>query len=65
MFLQERAKEINDCLKGLAGKANVAVWGAALHTAKLFEKTELLFYNIKTVLDMNEKKWGDYFLDGR
>lgn len=61
MFLQERAKEINDCLKGLAGKANVAVWGAALHTAKLFEKTELLFYNIKTVLDMNEKKWGDYF----
>lgn len=61
MFLQERAQEINDCLKGLAGKATVAVWGAAIHTAKLFEKTELLSYNIKAILDIDEKKWGDYF----
>lgn len=61
MFLQERAQEINDCLKKLAGKANVAVWGAAVHTAKLFERTTLLTYNVKTVLDRNEKKWGDSF----
>ncbi len=61
MFLQERAQEINDCLKQLAGKANVAVWGAAVHTAKLFERTTLLSYNVKTVLDRNEKKWGDSF----
>lgn len=61
MFLQERAKEINNCFKALEEKKSVAVWGAAIHTAKLFEKTELLLYNIKTVLDINEKKWGDYF----
>lgn len=61
MFLQERAEEINGCLKKLEGKLNVAVWGAAVHTAKLFEKTELLSYNIKTVLDMDRQKWGEYF----
>lgn len=61
MFLQDRVREINDCLKGLTGKKNVVIWGAAIHTAKLFEKTELLSYNIKAILDINEKKWGERF----
>lgn len=61
MFLQERVREINDNLKKLKGKQKVAVWGAAVHTAKLFEKTELLSYNIKAVLDIDERKWGDIF----
>lgn len=61
MFLQERVQEINDQLKKLQGAANVVVWGAAVHTAKLFEKTGLLSYNIKAVLDIDERKWGDYF----
>lgn len=61
MFLQDRVREINDCLKGLTGKKNVVIWGAAIHTAKLFEKTELLSYNIKAILDINEKKWGEQF----
>ncbi len=61
MFLQERAQEINSCLKSMGNKVNIAIWGAAVHTAKLFEKTELLSYNIKAILDIDEKKWGDYF----
>lgn len=61
MFLQERVQEINDSLKRLEGAKKVVVWGAWIHTAKLFEKTKLLSYNIKAVLDMDEKKWGDYF----
>lgn len=61
MFLQERVQEINDNLKSLEEAVSVVVWGAAIHTVKLFEKTALLSYNIKAVLDMDERKWGDYF----
>lgn len=45
MFLQERIEEINRDLRILETASNVAVWGAGVHTAKLFEKTELLSFN--------------------
>ncbi len=61
MFMQERIEEINYRLKALKGAANVAVWGAGVHTGKLLEKTELLSYNIRTILDMDERKQGEYF----
>lgn len=61
MYLQEQVREINQKLKILEGVSNVAVWGAGLHTAKLFEKTELLSYGITSVLDMDAQKQGEVF----
>ncbi len=61
MFLQERIEEINRDLRILETASNVAVWGAGVHTAKLFEKTELLSFKINFVLDMDEKKQGEPF----
>lgn len=61
MFLQERAKEINEKLKELKNVSNIVIWAAGIHTAKLFERTQLLSYDISSIVDMNEKKHGDYF----
>lgn len=62
MFLQEKVVEINQRLKVLKDASYVAVWGAGVHTCRLFEKTELLSYPIKAVIDMDEKKRGrQYF----
>lgn len=36
-----------------------------MHTAKLFEKTELLSYKITSVLDMDAQKWGELFFGWR
>lgn len=61
MFMQEKIKEIDDRLKALEKASHVAVWGAGIHTAKLFEKTELLSYNIEIILDMNKTKQGEHY----
>lgn len=61
MFLQERVEEINRSLSVLEKASCVAVWGAGVHTAKLFEKTELLSYKINFVLDTDERKKGEPF----
>lgn len=61
MFLQERIKEINKRLEILYGVSYVAVWGAGVHTANLFEKTELLSYEINLIVDMDGRKQGERF----
>lgn len=58
MFLQEKINEINEKLKVLEDKTNIAVWGAGVHTCKLFEKTELLTYHVKYVVDIDDAKKG-------
>ena len=61
MFLQERAKEINERLKALENVSNVVIWAAGIHTSKLFERTELLSYNVRNIVDINKRKQGDFF----
>lgn len=61
MFLQDKVKEINDILEALKTASNIVVWGAGIHTEKLFAKTKLLSYNIKAVLDMDSRKQGESF----
>lgn len=61
MFLQERVEEINKRLEILYGVSHVAVWGAGMHTAKLFEKTDLLSYEINLIVDMDGRKRGSHF----
>lgn len=56
MLLQEKVNNINKRLKTLENASNIVIWGAGMHTCKLFEKTELLSYNIKDIVDMDEKK---------
>nr|WP_300916824.1 methyltransferase, TIGR04325 family [uncultured Acetatifactor sp.] len=46
----------------LGGRPHVAVWGAGVHTGKLFERSSLLSYPVKTVVDIDEAKRGrQYF----
>lgn len=61
MFLQEKVLEINEKLRVLRNKKNIVIWGAGTHTCKLFEKTELLKYNVQKVIDIDENKHGDCF----
>lgn len=61
MFLQEKVREINKKLRGLNGISHVAVWGAGLHTCKLFEMSCLLSYSVKTVVDIDEIKKGQQY----
>lgn len=61
MFLQERAREINEKLSILANRSNIVVWAAGVHTSKLFERTELLSYDIKNIVDMNADKEGEFY----
>lgn len=58
MFMQEKVSEINKRLKLLENVSHVVVWGAGEHTCRLFEKTDLLSYSIKDIVDMDEKKQG-------
>lgn len=53
MFLQEKVKDINKRMRDLESCSNIVVWGAGVHTSKLFEKTELLSYPIKAVVNTN------------
>lgn len=61
MFLQDKIKDINTQLKVLGKVSNIIIWGAGVHTGKLFEKTDLFSYTIKNVVDIDEKKWGEKF----
>lgn len=61
MFLQERAREINEKLSILVNRSNIVVWAAGVHTSKLFERTELLSYDIKNIVDMNVDKEGEFY----
>lgn len=62
MFLQQKIREINERFRALEKTSHVAVWGGGVHTCKLFEKTELLLYPVKTVVDIDEAKRGQpYF----
>lgn len=61
MLLQEKISEMNETLRTLKNVSNVIVWGAGLHTCKLFEKTNLYSYSIKNIVDMNVKKQGSFY----
>ena len=62
MFIQDKIKDINERLQALKNVSNIIIWGAGVHTSKLFEKTELLSYNIKDIVDMDRMKQGsNYF----
>lgn len=61
MFLQEKIREINEKFKVLEKVPHIAVWGAGIHTCKLFEKTNLLSYSIETIVDIDEKKQGNFY----
>lgn len=62
MFIQDKIMNINERLKVLKGASNIIIWGAGVHTCKLFERTELLSYNIKGIVDIDKtKQEGIYF----
>ena len=61
MFLHEKIIEINEKLKLLEDISNVVVWGAGVHTCKLFEKTDLFSYNIKGIVDIDKRKQGNKY----
>ena len=65
MFLQDRAKEINEKLRVLAGISNIVVWAAGIHTRMLFERTELISYDIKNIVDRNAAKEDDFYFGFR
>ena len=61
MFLQEKVREMNKKLEALGGISHVAVWGAGVHTCKLFEKSSLLSYPVKAIVDIDEAKRGQQY----
>ena len=60
MFLQEKVNEINNKLRSLENISNIVIWGAGIHTCKLFERTNLLSYAINSIVDMDERKQGRF-----
>ncbi len=58
MFLQEKVNEFNEKFKILNDMSNIVIWGAGIHTCKLFEKTDLLSYHIKDIVDIDKEKQG-------
>lgn len=65
MFLQEKIQDINRRLKELRKTHNIIIWGAGRHTAKLFELTDMLSYDIKNIIDIDRKKQGSPFFGFR
>lgn len=61
MFLQQKIREINESFSVLDKISHVAVWGGGVHTCKLFEKTKLLSYPVKTVVDIDKAKRGQQY----
>lgn len=51
MYLEERVKYINEKLSCLRNKHNIVIWGGAENTAKLFQYTDLLNYDIFGIVD--------------
>ncbi len=58
MFLQEKILDINQRLEILENVKNIVIWGAGIHTVKMYEMTNLISYSIKNIVDMDEKKQG-------
>ncbi len=54
MFVQDKVQEINEKLLVLKDVTNIVIWGAGVHTAKLFEKTNLFKYHIEYIVDMDK-----------
>lgn len=61
MYLQEKVRDINSRLKLLTGIPNIVIWGAGMHTCKLLEHTEIHDYNVKNIVDTDEKKHGNFY----
>lgn len=61
MFLQEKIREMDKKFEILGGIPHVAVWGVGVHTGKLFERSNLLSYPVKTVVDIDEAKRGQQY----
>ncbi|MDE6851312.1 MAG: methyltransferase, TIGR04325 family [Lachnospiraceae bacterium] len=61
MFLQEKIRDINMRLKELKDYSNIVVWGAGKHVCELFEKTEMLSYQIRDIVHTNENICGSFF----
>lgn len=59
MFMREKIEDINRRLKLLEDCYNIVIWGGGYHTSKLFEKTELLSYPIKSVVGTQEQ--GNFY----
>ncbi len=58
MFFQEKLRDINQRLRVLENFKNIVIWGAGIHTAKMFEMTNIISYSIKNIVDIDEKKQG-------
>lgn len=61
MYLSEKVDEINEILKRLGNASGIVVWGGGVHTAHLFEKTDILDYPIKHIVDIDEKKQKKHY----
>ena len=59
MYLEECIEKINDKLRSLERKKNIVIWGAAENTVKLFQHTDIIKYNITTIVDNG--KFGQKF----
>lgn len=51
MYLDEYVEKINNKLKLLKEKKNIVVWGAAENTVRFFQYTDIIKYNITTIVD--------------
>lgn len=58
MYLQDKVNDINRRLSVMRNFSNIVIWGAGIHTCKLFEKTELLTYAVTNIVDMDKNKQG-------
>lgn len=56
MFLQDKIEIFNNKFKRFENVSNIVIWGAGIHTAKLFEKTNLLSYPINNIVDIDKVK---------
>lgn len=61
MFMQEKITDINKALLEIKEIENTVIWGAGMHTCKLFEKTKLLSYKIKSIVDIDKRKQGKFY----
>lgn len=60
MYLEENIRMINEKLTALKKLGNVAVWGAAENTVRLFQYTDIAKYKITTMIDNGKR--GSQFL---
>lgn len=61
MFSQDKVMDINIQLEVLRNASNIVIWGAGAHTRKLLEKSDLNAYDIKYIVDKDEKKWNEHY----